>query len=254
MIRTIIVDDHQLFIDDLKILLSEYKDIEIIGEATESNNGIKKIICHKPDLVFLSIEMSNLSGFDIFSELLKNYFDHPKIVFTTKGKEYLIEALHYNAVDCIIKPINAEKLDMAIQRYINMQKNDSKIDEIKTLIHKVHKNSRVLLPSITGFKHIKLSNVLYFKKNVSSPEHVQIYYDGNRHEIIAGCCTLKRILELLPSDDFLQVDRQTIINLDYLSDIEVKTRKCILLKNGKRFEVSISRGRLKDFMKEMSIK
>ncbi|MGQ1910998.1 LytR/AlgR family response regulator transcription factor [Marinifilum sp. RC60d5] len=254
MIRIFIIDDHQEDIDELKLLLLNYANIEIVGEAIDPILGIREIIYKKPDLVFLNVEMPSMNGFEILNELIKLPIECPKVVFITPFDNYAIEALHSNAVDYLLKPVDADDLSVAIQRYISIQKNGRKIDEIKTLIHKFHKNNRVLLPSITGFKHIKLKDVLYFVKDYSSPNHVQVYYDQDNCEVIAGCCSLKRILELLPSDDFLQVDRQTIINLDYLSDIEVKSRKCFLVKNDKQFEISISRGRLRNFMQDVFVK
>lgn len=246
-VKTILIDDYQEAIDNLKSLLSSFNEIEIIGEACNVKDGLHKIICTKPDLLFLDIEMPDQSGFDLINELIKTDIQLPKIIFTTAHNHYAIEALRNNALDFLLKPIDPLELTIAIERYKKATRSTDEKQKLELLTHQNIKNKRILLPTITGLKQIPLNNVIYFQKENDITENVKIHYSSSNIETIPGNLSLKQITDLLPKDDFSQIDRRTIINLDYLTEIETKTRICILNKCNEVHELPISRGRLKMF-------
>ncbi len=245
-INTLIVDDSNRAIENIKNLLVNNEDINIIATANNVKEAIRIILKYKPSLVFLDVEMPIQNGFDLISELLKLNIELPKFIFTTGYDHYAIEALRNNAVDFLLKPIDPLELSLAIQRYKKTMNKTSEDLNLKTLVQ----TKRILLPTITGLKQIPLNNVLYFQKENNSTENVCVCYSSSNKETIPGHLSIKHIKELLPEDDFFQIDRCTIINLDYLTDIETKTRTCLLCKCDETIKLSISRARLKVF-KEM---
>ncbi len=247
-IKTLIVDDYTDAIDNIKSLLSKNTDIEITGEAISVKEAIKTMLICRPDLVFLDIEMPELSGFDLINELLKLKFDLPGFIFTTGHIHYAIDALRNNAVDFLLKPIDPSELSKAIFRYkktVNQQKHNHKVKSLA-------KSKRILIPTITGLKQISLCNVAFFQKENNATENIKIHYSNHKIEIIPGHISLRQVNDMLPEKDFFQTDRCTIINLNHLTDIETKSRTCILSKCNETIKLPISRARLKVFKNTFS--
>jgi len=247
VIRTLIIDDYLEAIENLKDLLREFHEVEIVGEATGVEEGIRQIICKKPHLLFLDVEMPGKSGLDLINELIKHRITCPKVIFTTAFGHYAIEALRSNAIDYLLKPIDVYELTMAIQRYKNVRTQDDERQKLESFSKSLGKSKRILLPTITGLKQIPLANVMYFQKENDVTEHVKIYYSTSHCETIPGSILLKQVIQMLPPEDFFQIDRRTVIHLDCLTDIETKSRICVLSKCGEQVRLPISRGRLKAF-------
>src|SRR5476649_3080592 len=112
MIRAVIIDDERLARNELKKLLQEFPEIEIVAEAANANEGIEKIDSLNPDLIFLDIQMPGKTGFDMLAELEKA----PKVIFTMAYDEYAIKAFEVNALDYLLKPIEPKRLADAIQK------------------------------------------------------------------------------------------------------------------------------------------
>src|ERR1700710_1713899 len=112
MIKTIIIDDERLARNELKKLLMDFPEIEVIAEAANANEGIEKIDSLNPDLIFLDIQMPGKTGFDMLSELTKA----PDVIFTTAYDDYALKAFEVNALDYLLKPVEPHRLADAIQK------------------------------------------------------------------------------------------------------------------------------------------
>lgn len=125
--RVIIVDDEPIAIDILKIMLSEYENIDIVGTYTKPLEAIKEVKNTKPDLIFLDIEMGEMNGLEAANYFIKE-LDKVEIVFSTAYMEYAVEAFEINALDYLLKPIQKKRLTKTLERVnrnIN-QKNKAK--------------------------------------------------------------------------------------------------------------------------------
>ena len=111
-IRTIIIDDERLARNELKKLLQEFSEIEVIDEAANVNEGLEKIEQLSPDLIFLDIQMPGKTGFDLLEELERS----PRVIFTTAYDEYALKAFEVNALDYLLKPVEPRRLYDAIQK------------------------------------------------------------------------------------------------------------------------------------------
>ena len=110
--RAIIIDDERLARNELKKLLGEYPEIEVIEEAANVDEGIQKIEALNPDLIFLDIQMPGKTGFDLLRELNRT----PEVIFTTAYDEYALRAFEVNALDYLLKPIEPKRLADAIHK------------------------------------------------------------------------------------------------------------------------------------------
>ena len=111
-IKAIIIDDERLARNELKKLLEQHPDINIIDEAGNVDEAIEKIDLSRPDLIFLDIQMPGKTGFDLLAEIEKS----PRVIFTTAYDEFALKAFEVNALDYLLKPIDPKRLADAIQK------------------------------------------------------------------------------------------------------------------------------------------
>src|ERR1051325_2639795 len=110
--RAIIIDDERLARAELRKLLQDFPQIEVVDEASNAEEGIEKIESHNPDLIFLDIQMPGKTGFEMLQEL-----DHaPTVVFTTAYDDYALKAFEVNALDYLLKPVEPKRLADAVEK------------------------------------------------------------------------------------------------------------------------------------------
>ena len=110
--KVLLIDDERLARNELKKLLQDFPEIEVIGEAANADEGIEKIESLNPDLIFLDIQMPGKTGFDMLAQL----DSAPDVIFTTAYDEYALKAFEVNALDYLMKPIEPNRLADAIQK------------------------------------------------------------------------------------------------------------------------------------------
>src|SRR5580765_2634867 len=108
--KAIIIDDERLARNELRKLLQDFPQIEVVDEASNAKEGIEKIETLQPDLIFLDIQMPGKTGFDLLAELEKA----PHVIFTTAYDEYALKAFEVNALDYLLKPIDNKRLADAV--------------------------------------------------------------------------------------------------------------------------------------------
>ena len=116
----VIIDDERLARNELKKMLVEYPEIEVVGEAGNVDEAIKMIDELNPDLIFLDIQMPAKTGFELLEELERV----PTVVFTTAHDEYALKAFEVNALDYLLKPIDPKRLSDAVQKLLLQEDRD----------------------------------------------------------------------------------------------------------------------------------
>lgn len=226
MIKAIIIDDERLAREGLKSLLKVHTDVQIVAEASNADEAIALIDSHKPELIFLDIQMPEKSGFDLLEELIET----PVVIFTTAYNEFAIKAFEVNALDYLLKPINEQRLAEAIQKakrqIIELQQHKEKA--------KLSPNERVFIKDGERCWFVKLQDIRLIE---SSGNYAKIYFDKYQPLIHR---TLNALDEKLDNGLFFRVNRQQIINLDYIDKIEpfYNNGFMIYLKDGTKVEVS----------------
>ena len=120
MIKAIIIDDERLARNELKKLLADFPEIEVVAEAANANEGMEKIDNLAPELIFLDIQMPGKTGFDMLAEMDRT----PNVIFTTAYDEYALKAFEVNALDYLLKPIEPKRLADAIQKLQNHEERE----------------------------------------------------------------------------------------------------------------------------------
>src|SRR3954468_7478741 len=114
--RVVVVDDEQLAREELCYQLGQLGTAEVVAQASNGLEAIAAVERFEPDLVFLDIQMPGLSGFEVARRLLERDDESPALIFVTAFDQHAIEAFEVNAVDYLLKPVDAARLDQALQR------------------------------------------------------------------------------------------------------------------------------------------
>lgn len=232
-IRTIIIDDERLARTELRKLLLDFPEIEIIDEATNVTEGVSKIDQHNPDLIFLDIQMPGKTGFDLLEELDKA----PKVIFTTAYDEFALKAFEVNALDYLLKPIETKRLHDAIQK---IHHEDNYGGENGNSDHKVQnggtlgEDDQVFVKDGERCWFVKLSDIRLFE---SVGNYAKVFFGTNKPLILKSLNSLE---ERLDEKVFFRANRKHIINMRWIEKIEPYFNGGLMvdLKGGEKIEVS----------------
>jgi two-component system LytT family response regulator len=229
MIKTIIVDDERLAREELKNLLKDYKDIKIIDEANNADDAIEKIESQKPDLVFLDIQMPGKTGFDLLEELI----DVPYVIFATAYDEYALKAFEVNALDYLVKPIDNARLKTAVEKAVESITVRREAEEDGNS-SKLGLNDQVFVKDGDNCWFVTLDKIRMFE---SVGNYVRVHFDENRPLIHKS---LNGLSERLDENYFFRANRQQIINLNWIDEIQqwFSGGLLVTLKGGEKIELS----------------
>ncbi len=203
--KVIIVDDEQLAREDLKAVLKNFPELEIVAEADNPNDAKKQIDLMHPDIIFLDIQMPGKSGFDLLQEIHTD----AKIIFVTAYDEFALRAFEVNAQDYLLKPVNRERLALAIE---HLQKNkEEKIEDMR----KFEDDDNIFLMVNNTYHFVKVRSLV---KIISAGNYSEIYSTSKLKGLVLK--SMREWEARLPSNIFVRIHRNAIINLDYLDHIE----------------------------------
>jgi two-component system LytT family response regulator len=237
--KALIIDDERLAREELKKLLAPYPEIQVVGEAANSDSAIEIIKQLKPDVLFLDIQMPGKSGFD----LLEDISGVPDIVFVTAYDEYAIRAFEVNALDYLLKPVQASRLAETVKKILN--KDTSEKYEAKEQTQALNDNDQVFVKDGEKCWFVKLSDIRLFE---SEGNYVRVHFDKNRPLILRS---LNNLDERLNNRTFFRASRKHIINLKWVEGIEnwFNGGLMVKLKGGEQIEISRRQAaKLKDMM------
>lgn len=232
MIKAIIIDDERLARNELKKLLLEFPEIEVVAEAANAGEGIEKIDQISPDLVFLDIQMPGKTGFDMLSELDRT----PNVIFTTAYDEYALRAFEVNALDYLLKPVEPKRLADAIQKLHMQDDRDPGGSPIPLNVNRsiLSENDQVFVKDGERCWFVKLSEIRLFE---SVGNYAKVYFGPNKPLILKS---LNALEERLDEKTFFRANRKHIVNLRLIDKIEPYFNGGLLLelKGGEKIEVS----------------
>lgn len=243
MINAIIIDDEAKGRLALREKLSAYcPQIKVLAEATNGQEAIMLIQHHKPQLIFLDIEMPRMNGFEMLNELPEKNFH---IIFTTAYDQYAIKAIKYAAFDYLLKPIDIEELRTAVSK-IDTQGNNQTKKQVELLSQNMQQPkkqlSKLAIPTLDGLLFYNISDIIHLEANSN---YTNIYLI-NKIKITASK-TLKEFEELLPDDIFFRTHHSHLINLNYIKRYIKGDGGQIELQNGSY--VDVSRRKKDEFLK-----
>jgi len=227
--KTLIIDDSRLARNELKRLLKEFDNVQIVGEAASADEAKEKINELKPDLIFLDIQMPGKNGFELLEELEVL----PEVIFSTAYDEHALKAFEYNALDYLVKPVQKQRLAGSVSKvYDKIKKRENEQNNTQEGILTI--NDQVFVKDGERCWFVQLSDIRLFEV---SGNYTTVYFDSSKPMITR---TLNYLESRLDDKTFFRANRQQIINLKWIERIEpwFSGSLRIYLKGGEEIDVS----------------
>src|SRR6202008_2870924 len=227
--RAIIIDDERLARAELKKLLQDFPEVDVVDEAANAEEGIAKIESQRPDLIFLDIQMPGKTGFDSLSELERS----PQVIFTTAYDEFALKAFEVNALDYLLKPVEPKRLADDIQK-LHFTESKEAISPEHVNKSLLSENDQLFVKDGEGCLFVKLSEIRLFE---SVGNYAKVFFGNNKPLILKS---LNALEERLDEKFFFRANRKHIVNLRLIEKIEPYFNGGLLLelKGGEKIEVS----------------
>ncbi len=243
LIRILIVDDERYARDELRHLLSEYPSVDIVGEAESGEEAVVQAIQHKPDVVFMDIEMPKMNGMEAAKSLLELKHS-PSIVFATAYPEFAAEAFRYEAVDYLLKPYDEEQLQETIKR---LEKQFVQQAPVAT-ISEVKASGKLAVEREGEIHYLEPKEILYiFREEKSS----KIITNQGEFEIKTP---LKDLEARLQHFSFFRIHKSYLVNLEYITKLSPWFNGAYHLElEGREEKLSVSRNYVKPLRKILEL-
>ncbi|WP_121352447.1 LytR/AlgR family response regulator transcription factor [Flavisolibacter nicotianae] len=232
--RAIIIDDERLARTELRKLLQEFPEVDVVDEASNAEEGVQKIESHNPDLIFLDIQMPGKTGFEMLQEL-----DHaPTVIFTTAYDDYALKAFEVNALDYLLKPIEPRRLADAVEKVKKQHAGNGEGGGAPSTysepMHLLGEQDQVFVKDGDRCWFVRLSEVRLFE---SVGNYAKVFFGNNKPLILKS---LNALEERLDPKSFFRANRKHIVNLQAIEKVESYFNGGLLLelKGGEKIEVS----------------
>lgn len=227
-IKTVIVEDSRLARNELKELIKGHGEIELLGEAENVDQGYELIQEKRPELLFLDINMPEKDGF----ELLEMLDEVPITVFTTAFDEYAIKSFEYNALDYLLKPINAKRFALAMDKVRAQWQNPS--STMGPDVERLTENSQIFIKDGEKCWLVKIGEISHFE---IVGNYTRVYFEDQKPLLYKS---LNQVAEKLPTQRFFRANRQQIVNTDFIKNVVpwFNGKLKLTMVNGEEVEVS----------------
>ena len=251
--RAFLVDDEALALKRLSRMLSATRRVEIVGSDTDPVEAVQAVLEAKPDVLFLDIEMPEMTGFEMLAKL----DPQPMIVFTTAYDRYALEAFGVNSIDYLLKPIEQAQLDRALDKIERMRGGAEPRQEIRELLERL---SAVAVPapeypariaSRIGerVEFVELARVTHF----FAADKLTYAATPARNYVVDH--TIQELEQKLDRRKFIRIHRATLVNIDFVYDLHAlfAGRMMVRLKDEKKTELTVSRDRVRELKQRLGI-
>ena len=251
-VRAILVDDEKLAVQGLQLRLESHADIEIVDTALNGRDAIRKVRIHKPDLVFLDIQMPGFDGFSVIQGL--NEIEPPLVIFVTAYSEHALRAFEANAVDYLVKPVEPERLADTLVRArkrLSARRGAAELARLRGVLAEIAPGAlkatdETLSENYSASRYEQVLNIKdrgqIFRVSVDSIERIEAAGDYMIIELADNSLilreTMKDLEKRLDPRNFQRVHRSTIVNLSRVKQVRPHT-------NGESFLVLVSGAEVK---------
>lgn len=240
MIRTLIIDDVALARERIKRCLARDPEIEIIGECDNGAKAVADIRSLAPELIFLDVQMPALNGFGVLEALGKERL--PEVIFVTAYNEYAIQAFEVNALDYLLKPVDCERLEVAVERAKARRAQVSRVEDFD------HRFKAMLEDLKSGSKYAKRLTIKLTGRTILLPtdeiDWIETYgnylkvHAGRESHLIRG--TMQSLEAKLDPQKFVRVHRTALVNVEKIKEIVPRSNgdQELVLQNGTQLMLS----------------
>jgi two-component system LytT family response regulator len=237
MIKAIVIDDERHCIDALVSDLSKNcGNVEVVAKCPSAKEGILSIKKHKPQLIFLDVEMPWMNGFEMLEML-----DHIDfcIIFTTAYDKFAARAFRISAVDYLLKPVDATDLKVAVQKAEEKILASAGTVNIQNLLHNIRQpaqQQKIALPNRDGYEFAQVNSILYCS---AEGAYTKVIFNDKHSLLISR--TLGDIEEVLPPEIFIRIHHSTIVNMNAVTHYSRTDGGYVVMNTNEKLMVSKAR-------------
>ena len=205
ILKSVIVDDEKLAREDLKSVLKEFSNVEVVGEADSAESAAALLKTIEPDILFLDIQMPGKTGFDLLAEVQTS----AKIIFVTAYDEYAIKAFEVSAQDYLLKPVSKSRIELALEHLEISEESKS------AHLNQLDYNDTIFVMINNSYQFLKINKII---KIIAAGNYSEVYTNGKQKGLVLK--SLREWENRLPGNQFVRVHRNSVINLEYVEKIE----------------------------------
>jgi len=252
-LTVLIIDDEPLARQELQYLLERAGGVEVLAQGTNGIEAVELIRTHKPDVVFLDVQMPGLDGFAVLKKLLDRKMQMPQVVFATAFNQYAVRAFEVNAVDYLLKPFDRKRVLQTIEKAKARvaapveSPSESKLDALLRLVEE-----QVQTPKSNSGKVIVRAQsrlLLVDQKEIcfASIEDGTITVVTSAVEGQSNCRTLEELMDQLDPEAFWRVHRSFVVNIQHIREVVpwFKSSYQLRMDDPKKTELPVSRAQTK---------
>jgi two-component system LytT family response regulator len=236
--RALIVDDEPLARLRLRTLLADETDVTVVGECADGGRAIDEIEANRPDLVFLDVQMPELSGFDVIEAVGPSRM--PLVVFVTAYDQYALEAFRVHALDYLLKPFEDERFRATMQRARERLKvarpgSDARVRALVDDMASARRYiQRLVIRSAGRVYFVRVDDIEWVE---AADNYVRLHVGRTSHLLRQ---TLKDLEQQLDPERFMRIHRSTIVSLDRIQELQpwFHGEYIVILRDGTRLHTS----------------
>lgn len=240
MITATIVDDEPYCCETLATLLERYcPNIKVLDICYSAGAALQSMYDHTPQILFLDIEMPHMNGFELLEKIPEINFD---LIFTTSYDQYAIKAIHFSALEYLLKPIEREELQRAVQKVIQRNRHPLP-QQIEILLQKFNhptiRVNKIAIPTMEGFQMIFIDSII----SCISDSNYTVLHLKNKQKLTSSR-TLKEIEKMLEDYSFARVHHSYLVNLNEIEKYIKGEGGYLIMSDGTNVDVSRSKKEL----------
>lgn len=249
MLKTLIIDDEKMARENLLKLLATHcsHQLEIIGEADEIDDAYKKILTLRPQLVFLDIDLGVGTAFDLLRKFDNVFF---KIIFVTAYDRFAVKAFKFNAIDYLLKPVQAEEVQEAVARAMESAESidETRLNNLfKFNQQPLNKNNSIAVPTEKGYQMLPVNEIMYC---AASKEYTNIYQKKGGY--ICSAINLGEYEDLLAGYPFFRVHHSYLVNKEHIASYSKGEGGEVIMDN--KDVIPVSRRKKTEFLEWLTHK
>jgi two-component system LytT family response regulator len=244
MKKVLIIDDEARTRELIAKMIDSFGfDVQTIPEGENVQSGIKAIEKHKPNIVFLDIQMPDGTGFDVIRSIENKNFE---VIFITAHEEFAIKAIKFSALDYLLKPVDTTELKAALEKALQQLDDNTEHQQFDALHSNMNPNEkrRLVLKTQESVHVVDLDDIIRCE---ADRNYTSFFLRDNKKILVSK--TLKEYETLLSGHNFLRVQQSHLINIDYVDRYDKKNGGAVVMKDGS--EVPLSPAKREVFFKRL---
>ncbi len=252
-LTALIIDDEPLARQELQYLLERAGGVEIVAQGTNGIEAVELIRAHKPDVVFLDVQMPGLDGFAVLKKLLDRKTSMPQVVFATAFNQYAVRAFEVNAVDYLLKPFDLKRVSQTIEKALarmaapTESASDAKLDALLRLVEEQSNGGKVNSGKVIVRAQNRLLLVNQKEICFASIEDGTITVVTPTVEGHSNCRTLEELMDQLDPETFWRAHRSYVVNIQHIREVVpwFKSSYQLRMDDPRKTEIPVSRAQTK---------